>query len=99
LQKELLVPEARIVQPKDALGIEDIFSAEDFRSLLGTLDASLTLNAGESPSAAVKRQHIDKVLLARAYAERVGRGETALTKKTQDRIERLLDDIGTAADV
>lgn len=96
LTRDFLIPEDRIVQPRDALSIEDFFSVEDFRALLATLDPTLTLNSNEDPSAAVKRQNIDKVLLARTYAERVGRGETTLTKRTQDRIERLLDDLAQA---
>ena len=99
LMKELLVPDRRVVQPRDAVAIEDLFSPDDFRSLLTALDSSLTLIANETPTTAVKRQNVDKVLLARTYAERVGRGETAVTKKTQERIERLLDDIVRAAEV
>lgn len=98
LLKELLVQDRRIVLPKDAAGIEDIFSPDDFRALLAVMDSTLTLNPNESPSAAVRRQGIDKVLLARAYAERVSRGETVITKKTQERIERLLDDLAKATE-
>jgi hypothetical protein len=93
---EFLVPEARIVQPRNATAIEDLFSAEDFRALLATLDPILTLNTNERPSAAIKRQSIDKVLLARTYGERVARSETTPTKKTQNQIERLLDDLAQA---
>ena len=96
LTRELLVPEAQIVQPRNAIAIEDLFSAEDFRALLKALDPTLTLEANESPSAAVKRQNVDKVLLARTYAERVARGEKTLTNKTQRGIERLLDNLARA---
>lgn len=94
--RDFLVPEACIVQPHNATAIEDLFSAEDFRALLTTLDPTLTLNTNESPSAAIKRQSIDKVLLARTYGEQVARSATTLTKKTQNQIERLLDDLAQA---
>lgn len=69
LLRDFLIPDTRIVQPRNAVAIEDLFSAEDFRRLLATLDPILTLNANERPSAAVKRQRVDKVLLARTYTE------------------------------
>lgn len=94
--RDFLVSEACIVQPHNATAIEDLFSAEDFRALLTTLDPTLTLNTNESPSAAIKRQSIDKVLLARTYGEQVARSATTLTKKTQNQIERLLDDLAQA---
>jgi hypothetical protein len=96
LNYELSVPEARLVRPKDAKTIEDLFSHEDFRDLLAGVDASLTLNSGERPSAAIGRQNVDKVLLARSYSERA---ETInLTKKSEDAIRRLLTELWDAWD-
>ncbi len=91
--RELLVSEDRIVQPRDAIAIEDLFSPGDFRTLLAALDPTLTLNTNESPSASINRQNINKVLLARTYADRVIPGEAVLTQTTQRRIERLLDNL------
>jgi hypothetical protein len=91
LTHELSVPEIRIVRPKDAKTIEDVFSQEDFRALLSKVDKSLTLNTGERPSAAIGRQNVDKVLLARAYSEQVEKIE--LTKKSEDAIKKLLNDL------
>jgi hypothetical protein len=95
LVKELLVPESRVVQPRDAMSIEDIFSADDFGVLLTSVDPTLTIQASETPSAAIKRQGIDKVLLARAYAQRVS-DDGLLTPATKQRIGRLLDDLTRA---
>ncbi len=71
-------------------------SPEDFRALFVSLDPTLTLDAHERPSAAIKRQSIDKVLLARTYAERVNRCETTLTNRTQNQVERLLETLAQA---
>jgi hypothetical protein len=93
---ELSVPESRIVRTKDAKTIEDLFSQEDFRTLLTGVDASLTLSSGERPSAAIGRQNVDKVLLARSYSEHA---ETiSLTRKSEDAIRRLLTDLWDAWD-
>ena len=94
LINDLSVPAARIVQPKDAGAIEDLFSADNFQTLLAQMDKSLTLLAGERPSAAIRRQNVDKVLLARSYSERA---ETfGLTKKSEEAIKRLLTDLWEA---
>jgi hypothetical protein len=93
LSRDLSIPTSRIVHPKDAKAIEDLLSHEDFRSLLAAMDSSLTINAGETPTAAIKRQSIDKVLLARTFSERASNTKAPLTKKSQDGISRLLADI------
>lgn len=93
LIRELGVPEARAIQPDQALGIEDLFSEQDFRLLLASLDPSLTINAGETPTAAVKRQRVDKVLLARKFAENQSQGTVNLTVETRDRVAALLNRI------
>ena len=97
LERELSVPPSRIVQPKDAKTIEDLFSSENFHTLLSQMDKSLTLNAGERPRSAIGRQNIDKVLLARTYAEQAEKID--LTKKSEDAIKRLLNDLSNAWDV
>jgi hypothetical protein len=65
LIRELGIPENRVIQPDQALGVEDLFTEADFGSLLASLDPSLKINNGETPTKAVKRQRVDKVLLAR----------------------------------
>ncbi len=94
LADELSVPEARIVRPKEAKTIEDLFSHEDFRALLAGVDKSLTVNSGERPSAAIARQNVDKVLLARSFSEQAG--TINLTRKSEDAIRRLLADLRDA---
>jgi hypothetical protein len=98
LLRDLLVPASRVVHPRDAKTIEDLFSAEDFRTLLAEIDDSLSLNAGEPPSSAIRRQNIDKVLLARRYSERSATRKRELTRKSQEGITRLLSDISQAWD-
>lgn len=94
LVDELCVPQARVVGPRDSKTIEDLFSAEDFRALLNHVDASLSSNPGERPSAAIGRQNVDKVLLARSYSENADAAN--LTKKSEDAIKRLLTDLWDA---
>jgi predicted ATP-dependent endonuclease of OLD family len=96
LMRELGIGSESIVQPHDATTIEDIISADDFRGLLAHLDPALTLNAGERPSVAVKRQRIDKVLLARKFSELQAAGVLQLTQKTTDAVNRLLKELRTA---
>lgn len=96
LMRELSIAPARIVHPRDAKNIEDLLSHEDFRALLGKMDEALTLQPGEAPSSAIRRQGIDKVLLARTYSENVASGKWTLTRKSQDAIARLLTNIGDA---
>ena len=93
LTRDLSIPPSRIVHPKDAKAIEDLLSPEDFRTLLGTMDNSLTLSPGETPTASIRRQSIDKVLLARTFSEQATKVASTLTKKSQERINRLLADI------
>jgi len=93
LDKELAVPANKIIQPQNALGIEDLFSFEDFRAVLKSLDEKLTINSGETPSNAIKRQKVDKVLLAKKFAEDVSAGKTNLTARSKEAIEKLLDAI------
>lgn len=95
LDKHLGVPPDQVVQPKDAITIEDLFSTEDFRKLLAALDASLSIETGERPSAAIERQKIDKVLLARKFSELHTSGLT-LTAKTKTAVQRLLGDIASS---
>ncbi|HEX8212578.1 MAG TPA: AAA family ATPase [Longimicrobium sp.] len=97
LHRDLLIPPERIVQPKDAVAIEDVFSAEDFRKVLLALDPNFTLLPEERPSTAIERQKIDKVLLARRFSELHADG-MEFTGKTRNAIQRLLKDIVTAVE-
>jgi hypothetical protein len=96
LEHELSIPPTRIVQPKDSKTIEDLLFPENFQVLLGEMDKALTLGSGERPSAAIKRQNIDKVLLARTYSERAEK--IVLTKKSKEGIKRLLSEIWASWD-
>jgi hypothetical protein len=89
LIKELGMQDDLIVQPDHAAGIEDLFSIDDFKSLLKHYGSELTLQPAESPTKFIKRVGIDKVLLARKYSE-VSRAEShELTAKTRESILKL----------
>lgn len=94
--RELALPVERVVQPRDATAIEDLIAIDDFRTLLGFLDTSLTITDDELPSAAIKRQKVDKILLARTFAEKVDTCEMQLSATSQDAITRLLNALLTA---
>ena len=93
LVRELGVPENMVIQPDQALGIEDLFSEPDFGVLLASLDPALTIQANEKPTAAMKRQRVDKVLLARKFAENQSAGKVNATPATRDRVVALLNRI------
>jgi hypothetical protein len=93
LTRDLSIMPSRIVHPRDAKAIEDLLSPEDFRALLSAMDNSLTLSACETPTAAIRRQSVDKVLLARTFSERAPNAKPTLTKKSNEGINRLLTDI------
>lgn len=97
LTDELLVPDDLIIQPHNALAIEDMLSAKDFQSLLTSMDKSLKLNTGETPSKAIKRMKLDKILLARTYAEQASSNPPQLTAESQTRINALLNSLLKAA--
>ena len=96
LCRGLALPESAIVFPQDAVAIEDLLSAEDFRAVLFDVDPGLTLAPNERPSDAIKRQRIDKVLLARRFSERQASSAVTLTAKTEKNIRRLLSQIEVA---
>jgi hypothetical protein len=88
-----------IISPKDALTIEDLISAEDFKFLLSRFDPRYSLRAGESPSSLIKRERLDKVLLSRRFAELVQTEEIkaeGLTQKTRDGVRLLLESLDNA---
>jgi hypothetical protein len=94
LIRELGVAENKVIQPEQALGIEDLFSPEDFQRLLTSLDASFNINVqAEKPTAAMKRQRIDKVLLARRFSENVSANTAVFTEGTRNRVTALLNRI------
>jgi hypothetical protein len=93
LIRELGVPEGKVIQPEQALGIEDLFSLEEFRLLLASLDPALTIGPQEKPTTAMKRQQVDKVLLARKFAENQAAGNVNLSAETRDRVTALLNRI------
>ncbi len=99
LEQELLLEGDCIVQPRDATTIEDLFSTEDFRSLLREVDGRLTMEAGERPSEAITRQGVDKVLIANCYSELMSKGTFKATQKTHGNLRRLLEDVARAAGV
>ena len=71
LENDLAVDPARIVHPQDTfVTIEDHLSTVDFRNVLNHIDPDLTIDDGELPSAAIRRQpSLDKVLFARKFCE------------------------------
>jgi hypothetical protein len=93
LQKYFAVPETRILFPRSAVTTEDILSDENFRTLIAALDPSFNLLQDERPSGAIRRQKIDKVLLARKFSELTSTGTFVCDKKTEANAKRLLSDI------
>lgn len=93
LTSELGVTASRVIQPEQAAGVEDLFSVGDFRQLLPSLDGVLTVRDGERPTAAIRRQRVDKILLARRFAENAANGVVNLSAETRGRIETLLNSI------
>jgi hypothetical protein len=87
-ERELGVDPKRIIHPKSAVTIEDLFEPEEFQLLLAKLDPSLKMESGETASKAIKRLGIDKILLARKFAESPGS-----YPKSKPAFERLFQDI------
>lgn len=85
-----------VVQPQDAAGIEDVLSWEDFKNLLTACDPALVLQPRERPTHCIRRLGLDKVLLARRFAELAHSGGMALTQKTSEAVEALFDLLDTA---
>ncbi len=88
-----------IVSYKDILAVEDLFSSEDFRGLLAKFDPRFKLAPNEAPTTLIKREKIDKVLLARKFAELVQTEDIkaeGLTQKTRDAVQHLLDSLEVA---
>jgi predicted ATP-dependent endonuclease of OLD family len=90
-ERQLGLNSARIIHPSNAITIEDVFDVEDFKLLLKSLDPSFDLKGAETASKAIKRQSVDKILLARKFAE------TPLNySKSAPAFTRLLQTIETA---
>jgi hypothetical protein len=68
-ERALGVNPIRIIHPDNAAVIEDVFDPDEFLTLLTRLDSSLNVKPNETPSKAIKRQDVDKILLARKFAE------------------------------
>lgn len=86
-EREFRLEPKRILHPNNAVTIEDLFVAEDFQKLLTDLDKNLKMENGETPSQAVSRLGIDKILLARKFAE-----NPKPYTKSQPAFHRLLAD-------
>lgn len=98
LLKDYLVHESKIVQPNAAKTIEDLFEVEDFKKLVLALDSTYDVSIGDRPSTIIKRQRIDKVLLARTFSERISNKSFALGSATKKNVLRFLDEIKAAFD-
>jgi predicted ATP-dependent endonuclease of OLD family len=96
LEDELGVASDQILQPKQAAGIEDLLSPEDFKDLIKALDPSLKAEANESPTKAIKRLGLNKVLLARRYSELAFSESIKPTEKTKSNVSKLFEEIGSA---
>jgi predicted ATP-dependent endonuclease of OLD family len=93
LEEELGVNEDKIIQPKQASGIEDLLSPEDFKDLLKALDPSLKMESHDTPTKAIKKLGVNKVLLARRYAELAFSDKLKPTERTKNNISKLFDQI------
>ncbi|MGI4827975.1 MAG: ATP-dependent nuclease [Janthinobacterium lividum] len=96
LRREMNINAHSIVQPQDALGIEDIFQLEDFKNLLSAYGASPKIEGTAKPTGVVKRAKLDKVLLARKFSELVSTGAVRrenLKTETVSAAKSLLDSL------
>lgn len=96
LMRELLVPDERIVQPQDAIAIEGVFDATEFASILAQAEWVGKTEHGQTPTAIIKRERLDKVLIAQAFASMPR--EQMLDGRSADRFRRLLGALRAAAD-
>ena len=87
-EREFAMSPARIIRPRSAITIEDLFDATDFQLLLNQMDKNLKMEPGETPSKAVKRLGVDKILLSRKFAEK-----PSLYSKSQVAFAKLLSEI------
>lgn len=93
LRTTLALSDTQIVQYTGAVAIEDVFAPVDFTALVKRLDARAEVKQSETPSKAIARLKLDKVLIARAYAEGVAAGDLRISDETRGRVVVLLNDI------
>ncbi len=72
LSKEMDINRAVIIQPHDAAGIEDVFALKDLVDLVKAYGMTLKTDANARSTAVIKKNKVDKVLLARKFSELVG---------------------------
>jgi predicted ATP-dependent endonuclease of OLD family len=87
-ERELGLNPKRIIRPQSAITIEDLFEVNDFQSLLNQLDRKLKMEPEETPSKAIERLGVDKILLSRKFAEK-----PTLYFKSQPAFSRLLSEV------
>ena len=90
-ERDLGLNPKRIIHPRNATTIEDLFDPNDFQALLHQHDRKLTMEAGENPSKAIKRLGVDKILLSRKFAEKPSSYSKSLPAFT-----RLLNEVENA---
>jgi hypothetical protein len=80
LRSKMDISSKVIIQPKDILAIEDLLHHEDFIALVKQLDPAIKVEAGSTPTTSIKKLSIEKVLLARKFAELVS--QLIITKES-----------------
>lgn len=89
LLNKLGIMESQIVQLKHVVTLEDLFTKTDFRRIVALMDPNLKMNAYESPSTAIERLKINRVILGKIYLANAEKIE--LSKTTEISINRCLD--------
>ena len=96
LIEELSLSEKRIIQPDGGITIEDLFSTTDFRKLLKAYEKDYTLESDESPSKAIRRLGINKVLLSRKFSELASADGFSINSKTETAFKSLFKKLRNA---
>lgn len=102
LREEMGINEDVIIQPDGAAVIEDLFAIDDFEKVVIMLDPKATIDKTLTPSKAMVKAGINKIVLARHFSEIVGNGKlkaSSLSEETKARITALYERLKTALTV
>jgi len=90
------IDNARIIQPSNSVTIEDLFSIADFTTLVKMLHPKFVLKDTDRPSKSIKKLDINKVLLARKFAEASTNG-FELDAKSKEAVAEFVQSLYQAA--
>jgi predicted ATP-dependent endonuclease of OLD family len=99
LVREMNINPSSIVRPRDAAGIEDLFTANDFAALIVAGGLATKGETQHRPTIQIRRLKIDKVIVARHFAESVRTGSVTAANLDEASIaaaRTLLDSLAAA---